>query len=100
MVPILRMTIMRSRTVQLAVYCLLLTDALGAQTSSRITTPKDALGFTLGDDYRVATYRQLEAYGKKLASKPGRMKLQPMGASEEAPRQYMASMSSPANLAR
>ena len=35
----------------------------------KITTPKEALGFNLGDDYMVANYTQLEAYWKKLASR-------------------------------
>ena len=41
---------------------------LNAQPANRITTPKEALGFNLGDDYMVANYTQLEAYWKKLAT--------------------------------
>jgi hypothetical protein len=38
--------------------------SLCAQSAPKITTPKDALGFNLGDDYMVANYTQLVAYWK------------------------------------
>ncbi len=41
-------------------------SSLCAQSAPKITTPKDALGFNLGDDYMVANYTQLEAYWKKF----------------------------------
>ncbi len=47
--------------------------SLCAQSAPKITTPKEALGFNLGDDYMVANYTQLEAYWKKLASESPRM---------------------------
>jgi hypothetical protein len=69
-----------------------------AQTAApKITTPKDALGFNLGDDYMVANYTQLEAYWKKLASESDRMKLVSMGKTEEGRDQWMAIITSPAN---
>src|ERR1017187_6751012 len=34
---------------------------LPAQSAPQITTPKEALGFNLGDDYQVANYTQLES---------------------------------------
>ncbi|HEY4361315.1 MAG TPA: M14 metallopeptidase family protein [Bryobacteraceae bacterium] len=71
---------------------------LCAQTAPKITTPKEALGFNLGDDYMVANYTQLEAYWKKLASESDRMKLVNMGKTEEGRDQWMAIITSPANL--
>jgi hypothetical protein len=53
--------------------------SLMAQTAPRITTPKEALGFNMGDDYQVANYTQLEAYWKKLAAESDRMKLESIG---------------------
>ena len=47
--------------------------SLCAQSAPKITTPKDALGFNLGDDYMVANYTQLEAYWKQLAKESDRM---------------------------
>ncbi len=71
---------------------------LFAQTAPKVTTPKDALGFNIGDDYMVANYTQLEAYWKKLASESDRMKLVNMGKTEEGRDQWMAIITSPANL--
>jgi hypothetical protein len=70
----------------------------GAQPAPKVTTPKDALGFNLGDDYQVANYTQLEAYWKKLAGESDRMKLVDMGPTEEGRRQWMAVVSSPENI--
>ena len=64
----------------------------------QVTTPKEALGFNLGDDYQVANYTQLEAYWKKLAVESDRMKLVDIGATAEGRRQIMAIVSSPENL--
>ena len=72
--------------------------SLLAQAPPKITTPKDALGFNIGDDYMVANYTQLEAYWKKLASESDRMKLVNMGKTEEGRDQWMAVISSPANI--
>src|SRR3954447_2824762 len=71
---------------------------LCAQINSKITTPKDALGFNLGDDYMVANYTQLEAYWKKLANESPRMRLESIGKTEEGRDQYMAIISSPENI--
>jgi len=59
---------------------------LCAQPAPKVTTPKDALGFNIGDDYQVANYTQLEAYWKKLASESDRMKLVDIGPTEEGRR--------------
>src|SRR5271169_3139187 len=69
-----------------------------AQSPLKITTPKEALGFNIGDDYSMANYTQLEAYWKKLASESNRMKLVDMGPTAEGRRQYMAIITSPENL--
>ncbi len=77
---------------------LLLTGgALFAQTP-KITTPKEALGFNIGDDYQMASYSQLETYWKKLASESDRMKLVDIGLTAEGRHQWMAVISSPANI--
>src|SRR3954451_25166996 len=71
---------------------------LSAQPAPKVTGPKEALGFTVGDDYQVATYTQLTAWWKKLAAESDRMKLVDMGPTAEGRRQYMAVISSPENL--
>ena len=71
---------------------------LAAQNAPKITTPKEALGFNIGDDYQLANYTQLEAYWKKLASESDRMKLVNIGSTSEGRPQYMAVITSPANM--
>ena len=71
---------------------------LFAQPAPKITTPKEALGFNIGDDYQVANYTQLEAYWKKLAGESDRMKLVDIGPTAEGRHQYMAIITSPENL--
>jgi hypothetical protein len=72
--------------------------AVAQQTRSSITTPKQAFGFNIGDDYQLANYVQLEKYWKTLASESDRMKLVEIGKSTEGRTQYMAVISSPENI--
>ena len=69
-----------------------------AALPAHITTPLEALGFNVGDDYQVATYTQLAAWWKKLAAESDRMKLVDMGRTAEGRPQYMTIISSPENL--
>jgi hypothetical protein len=69
-----------------------------AQPAPKITTPKDALGFNIGDDYMMASYSQLEVYWKKIASECDRCKLVDIGPTAENRRQYMMIITSPENL--
>src|ERR1700741_65147 len=71
---------------------------LFSQSAPKITTPKEALGFNLGDDYQIANYTQLEAYWKKLAAESPRMKLESIGKTEEGRDQWMAIITSPENM--
>src|SRR3954468_22946411 len=73
-------------------------SALYAQPAPGVTSPKEVLGFNVGDDYQVANYTQLVAWWKKLASESDRMKLVDIGPTAEGRRQYMAIVSSPDNL--
>ena len=76
--------------------------ALAAFTASaqphKITTPKQFLGFNIGDDYSVANYTQLDQYWHKIATECDRCKLVDIGPTEEGRRQYMMIITSPANL--
>src|SRR5271166_1534137 len=71
--------------------------AAPAQNGRHLTTPKEALGFDIGDDYQLANYTQLTAWWKKLASESDRMKLVEIGKTEEGRPQYMAILTSPEN---
>ena len=72
-------------------------SALG-QTAPKITTPKEALGFNIGDDYHMATYSQLEKYWKKIATECNRCKLVEIGRTAEDRPHYMMIISSPENM--
>ena len=65
-----------------------------------LTTPEQALGFSVGADYHMASYAQLEAWWKRLDQESPRMKLVDIGPTAEGRRQYMAVISAPENLAR
>jgi hypothetical protein len=69
-----------------------------AQTAPKITTPKEFLGFNLGDDYMMASYSQLDPYWHKIASECDRCKLVDIGPTEEGRRQYMMIITSPENM--
>jgi hypothetical protein len=89
----------RSHRMLLSATVALIAWPLSAQQAPKITTPKEALGFNLGDDYQVATYSQLDAYWHLLARESNRMKLVDIGPTAEGRRQYMAAISSPDNIA-
>lgn len=80
-----------------AILLLFSAGALFAQIP-KITTPKQAMGFNVGDDYHMASYSQLERYWKKLASESERMKLVDIGLTAEGRHQWMAVISSPVNI--
>ena len=63
-----------------------------------LTSPKQFFGFSIGDNYKLATYTQTEAYFKKIASSSDRVSLVKMGTSEEGRSQYMMIVSSPENI--
>jgi hypothetical protein len=68
------------------------------QAAPKITTPKEFLGFNIGDDYMMASYTQLDQYWHKIASECDRCKLVDIGPTEEGRRQYMMIITSPENL--
>ena len=79
------------------VLALIFATAAAAQNGHHITTPKEALGFDVGDDYHLATYTQLSAWWQKLATESDRMKLVEIGKTEEGRPQWMAILTSPEN---
>lgn len=64
----------------------------------KLTSPKEHFGFNIGDDYMLTTYKQTEAYFKKLASESNRLKLVDIGKTEEGRTQYMMIISAPENI--
>ncbi len=72
----------------------------GAADAATITPPSEAFAQNPGSDYFLADYTAYEAYLKTLAGQSDRMKLVDFGKTEEGRTQWMAVVSSPANLAR
>jgi len=66
----------------------------------QVTSPEEEFGFSIGTDYELVDYTQLEAYWQKLAHESDRMVLDTIGYSEEGRPQLMAIITSPANQAR
>lgn len=66
--------------------------------AAAITTPKQALGHDLGEDYFLASYRQLQTYWKTLDAQSDRAQLVEIGKTSEGRPQYMMVVSSPENL--
>lgn len=89
------------RWLTAAMVALLWTTAASAQVATtapaKITPPKEALGFNIGDDYHLATYTQLTAYWKTLERESPRMVLEEMGTTAEGRPQYMAIITSQEN---
>jgi len=68
------------------------------QGTSRITTPRQQFGASIGDDYFLATYRQLEDYWQVLDRESERMQLVDIGRTAEGRTQWMAVISAPENM--
>ena len=63
----------------------------------RVTTPLEAFGGNIGDDYFLVNYQQLVAYWQKLEQESDRMALEVIGETEQGRPMYMAIITSPAN---
>ena len=62
-----------------------------------VTTPKEAFGFDIGDDYHLANYTQIERYWQTLDKESDRLILHDMGKTAEGRTQWMAIVTSPEN---
>ena len=78
----------------------LATAALVNAQPIAVTSPKQHFGFTIGDDYQLATYTQFVDYWQKLDKESDRMKVVEIGKTAEGRPQLMAIITSPANHKR
>ncbi|MEK6301954.1 MAG: M14 metallopeptidase family protein [Acidobacteriota bacterium] len=78
-----------------AVLLLIVAATTSAQT--KITSPKEQLGFNFGDDYQLANYVQLVEYWKRLDQQSDRMSLVEIGKTAEGRTMLMAIITSPEN---
>jgi hypothetical protein len=94
---------MRSRPHLLLVVALLLVLAAWqarpeSQANTAVSSPREAFGASIGDDYFLATYTQLERYWRALDEASDRLTLVDIGRTEEGRSQLMAIVSAPENL--
>jgi len=88
---------MRIRTIALLLF-LLVTGLATAQT--KIPTPSEVLGFTPGEDRKLASWNQVVDYFQRLDGASDRVMFQTLGTTTMGKPFVMATISSPANLAR
>jgi hypothetical protein len=69
----------------------------GEPPARHITTPREHLGFNLGDDYCLANYKQLQSYWARLEKESDLLKVVQIGVSAEGRPQLMGVVTSPAN---
>ena len=82
-----------------AVALLLVWFVAAPSTQTRITTPKEALGFNFGDDYQLANYQQISGYWRTLARQSDRIVVEQIGLTAEGRPHLMAIVTSPENHA-
>src|SRR5678815_5576396 len=68
-----------------------------ASAQTHITTPKEEFGANFGDDYFLASYKQIAAYWHKLDRQSDRMVVEEIGKTAEGRSQLMAIVTSPEN---
>ncbi|MFN0138762.1 MAG: M14 metallopeptidase family protein [Pyrinomonadaceae bacterium] len=83
------------RSLRLCVILLLLATAVAAQT---VPSPSDVLGFTPGDDRKLASWAGVVDYFKKLDAASDRMIFEEIGKTTMGAPFVYATISSPANL--
>ena len=90
-----------SHLATLGAHGLLLTLATLAPTpaTAQLTTPEEQFGFRIGTDYQLINYEQLTEYWQVLARQSDRMSLESIGTTSEGREQWMATITSPANMA-
>ncbi|HEX8335887.1 MAG TPA: M14 metallopeptidase family protein, partial [Pyrinomonadaceae bacterium] len=69
-----------------------------AAATGRVPSPRDVLGFTPGDDRKVADWRQITDYFGRLNARGGRVRVQSIGTSTLGRHIFAAFISSPENI--
>src|SRR4026209_2581259 len=87
------------RVVLVAVIVALLLGRTTAPVAQQtVPTPRDVLGFTPGEDYKLADFRQLQDFFYKLDAASDRVQVYSAGKSTEGNDMLVAVISSEANL--
>ena len=77
-----------------------LTTSQGTSTPATIPAPADVLGFVPGEDRKLASWNQIVEYFERLDQASDRLKFETLGRTSMNKPFGMATISSPANLAR
>src|SRR3954471_1866168 len=96
------MYIRRVRALALTA-ALITVTAIGAAAQAKapaVTSPKQFFGFTIGDDYQLATYDQFIQYWQKLDKESNRMQVIEIGKTEEGRPHLAAIVTAPENFAK
>ncbi|HEU4879506.1 MAG TPA: M14 metallopeptidase family protein, partial [Gemmatimonadaceae bacterium] len=83
---------------RLAIAVAFVAMAAPAAAQSRITSPLQEFGHSIGEDYFLANYQQLVKYWEKLDSQSDRMKLVRIGTTAEGRPMIMAIITAPENF--
>ena len=67
--------------------------------NAQLESPEDMFGFRPGDDYKLASYEQMEAYYRQLAANSDRVMLREIGRSVLDRPLFLLTISAPENLA-
>ena len=89
---------MFKRKTVLSFLLLVVLAVLSPLAQGKVTSPKEFLGFNVGDDYILMNYAQLTSYWKKLDAESDRMTIVDIGKTTEGRTMIMAIISSPGNL--
>ena len=70
-----------------------------AMSFAQPRSPAEVFGFNPGDDYKLASYEQMETYYRQLAAQSDRVELREIGESALGRTLYLLTISTPENLA-
>ncbi len=74
--------------------------AAGVEVGADVPSPEQVLGFQVGADGQIAEWSQITDYFARLNAATPRMRLEPIGETVEGREMVLATISSPANMAR
>jgi hypothetical protein len=86
--------------MRIRIVALLLLSSIVATAQTKVPAPADVLGFTPGDDRKLASWSQVVEYFERLDQASDRVTFQTLGQTTMGKPFVMATISSPANLAR
>jgi hypothetical protein len=91
---------MSTRTARVGLGLAALLFTAGSAIAQTVTSPKQHFGFSIGDDYQLATYDQLQAYWQKIDKESPRLQVVEIGKTEEGRPHLAAIITAPENFAK